>query len=270
MSSYASHLHTAVEAAKSVGQLIREAFGQNFSSQAKTNARDLVTEVDIKSQDRIISILKRDFPDIPVLAEEGEGESHRGGGNRESLHAEMLWLVDPLDGTTNFTRGIELFTVAVCLSVNRTPVAAVVYHPIFDHLYTAEKGEGAYLNAKPLQVSALRSLEEFTVSSNLSYKNQERVVILENIRRMMMCTAGLRLIFSVALELCMVGRGSFDAALIYQANPWDIAAGCLIAREAGGRVTNWAGEDWKITDSNCLASNALEHEVLLSMLYASG
>lgn len=259
MPSYASHLQTAVEAAHSAGQLIREAFGKRFSSQTKSNARDLVTEVDIHSQDRITSILKRDFPEIPILAEEGEQENHTG---------ETLWLVDPLDGTTNFTRGIELFSVAICLSVNQIPVAAVVYHPIFDHLYTAENGKGAYLNGQRLQVSGVGSLEEFTVSSNLSYKNEERVVILENIGRLMTSTAGLRLIFSVALELCLVARGSFDAALIYRANPWDLAAGSLIAREAGGRVTNWAGSDWQISDANCLASNASKHEALLAMLYA--
>jgi myo-inositol-1(or 4)-monophosphatase len=256
---FASHLRTAIEAARSAGQLIREAFGQTTSSQTKANARDLVTEVDIKSQDRITSILKRDFPDIAILAEEGDGESAGG---------ELLWLVDPLDGTTNFTRGIELFTVAICLSLDLVPVAAVVYQPIFDHLYTAERGEGAYLNAKRLSVSKTERLERFTVSSNLSYKNEERVVILENIRRLMINAAGVRLIFSVELELCMVARGSFDAALVYRANAWDIAAGCLIVREAGGAVTNWAGEDWKITDSSCLASNQLEHRAMLSMLYA--
>jgi myo-inositol-1(or 4)-monophosphatase len=261
MPSYASHLQTAVEAALCAGQLIREAFGQKVDSRTKSNARDLVTEVDIGSQERIINILKRDFPDIPIVAEEGEPQSRCG---------EMLWLVDPLDGTTNFTRGLEFFSVAICLSVNLVPVAAVVYHPIFDHLYTAESGKGAYLNGQKLQVSTIGSLEEFTVSSNLSYKNEERVVILENIRWLMMSTAGLRLIFSVALELCLVARGSFDAAMIYQANPWDMAAGCLMAREAGARVTNWSGSDWQISDANCLASNAIAHEELLSMLYAGG
>jgi myo-inositol-1(or 4)-monophosphatase len=259
MRAYTPHLRTAIEAASSAGQLIREAFGQAVSIQTKTNARDLVTEIDTRAQETIISILKRDFPNVPILAEEGERESHDAG---------MLWLVDPLDGTTNFTRGIEMFTVAICLSRDRVPVAAVVYHPILDHLYTAEIGQGAYLNAKRLSVSTTGSLDEFTVSSNLSYRNDERVVILENIGRLMMNTAGLRLIFSVELELCMVARGSFDAAVVYRANPWDMAAGCLIVREAGGRVTNWAGEDWKITDANCLASNASAHDALLSMLYA--
>jgi myo-inositol-1(or 4)-monophosphatase len=259
MRPFASHLKTAVEAATNAGQLIRDAFGQTVGVRTKTNARDLVTEVDTGSQEMIIGILKRDFPEIPIVAEEGERESHDG---------DMLWLVDPLDGTTNFTRGIELFTVAICLSVGGSPVAAVVYHPILDHLYTAERGHGAYLNTKRLSVAATMSLDEFTVSSNLSYGNEERVVILENIRRLMMKTAGLRLIFSVELELCMVARGSFDAAIVYQANPWDMAAGCLIVREAGGRVTNWSGEDWRITDANCLASNAVAHDALLAMLYA--
>jgi myo-inositol-1(or 4)-monophosphatase len=259
MASYAPHLQTAVEAAHGAGQLIREAFGRSFNSQAKSNARDLVTSVDIASQDRIIRILKRDFPEIPILAEEGEREDHSG---------EILWLVDPLDGTTNFTRGIELFTVSICLSVDLVPAAAVVYHPIFDHLYTAESGNGAYLNGQRLQVSRTGSLEGFTVSSNLSYRDEERLVILENIRRLMMSTAGQRLIFSVALELCLVARGSFDAAIIYQANPWDMAAGCLIAREAGARVTDWSGGDWRVSDANCLASNAIAHEALRSMLYA--
>lgn len=257
MPAYASHLQTAVEAASSAGRLIREAFGERHSSRAKSNARDLVTEVDIQSQAVIAEILRRDFGEIPVVAEEGR---------QESCEADTLWLVDPLDGTTNFTRGLELFTVSICLSVNLRPVAAVVYHPIFDHLYTAESGGGAWLNGRQLRVSANAALEEFTVSSNLSYHNEERLVILDNISRLMMNTAGLRLIFSVALELCLVGRGSFDAAMIYKANSWDMAAGCLIAREAGGRVSNWLGEEWRISDANCLASNGREHERLLTML----
>ena len=115
MRTYAPHLKTAIEAATSAGRLIREGFGQAVSVQAKTNARDVVTEVDTGSQETIISILKTAFPEIPILAEEGE---------RESPDADLMWLVDPLDGTTNFTRGIELFTVAICLSVDRVPVAA--------------------------------------------------------------------------------------------------------------------------------------------------
>jgi myo-inositol-1(or 4)-monophosphatase len=259
MQTYALHLKTAIEAATAAGQLIREGFGQAVNIRAKSNARDLVTEVDTRSQETIIDILKKAFPEIPILAEEGE---------REIPNADMMWVVDPLDGTTNFTRGIELFTVAICLSVNRAPVAAVVYHPLLDHLYTAEIGQGAYLNTRRLAVSAIESLDGFTVSSNLSYRNDERVVILENIAGLMMNTAGLRLIFSVELELCMVARGSFDAAVVYHANPWDLAAGCLIVREAGGRVTDWSGKDWEITDTNCLASNARAHDALLSMLYA--
>jgi myo-inositol-1(or 4)-monophosphatase len=254
-------LKTAIEAVSRAGRLVREGFGRALSVRAKTNARDLVTEVDTASQEMIVNILKGEFPDIPILAEEGA---------REIPDADMIWLVDPLDGTTNFTRGIELFTVAVCLSVGRVPVAAAVYHPVLDHLYTAEIGQGAYLNTKRLAVSEIGGLGGFTVSSNLSYRNDERTVILENIGRLMMKTAGLRLIFSVELELCMVARGSFDAALVYRANPWDMAAGCLIVREAGGQVTDWSGKDWEITDTDCLASNARAHDALLSMLYAGG
>jgi myo-inositol-1(or 4)-monophosphatase len=261
MGTYAPHLKTAIEAATSAGRLVREGFGRAISVRAKTNARDLVTEVDTASQEMIVNILKGEFPDIPILAEEGARGIH---------DTDIMWIVDPLDGTTNFTRGIELFTVAICMSVGRVPVVAAVYHPILDHLYSAEIGQGAYLNAKRLAVSEIEDLDGFTVSSNLSYRNDERAVILENIGRLMMKTAGLRLIFSVELELCMVARGSFDAALVYRANPWDLAAGCLIVREAGGRVTDWSGKDWEITDANCLASNGMAHDALLSMLYAGG
>ena len=259
MQSYAAHLQTAVEAATRAGQLIREAFGQTFSIQTKSNARDLVTDVDTRSQETIIGTLTRDFPAIPILAEEGECRAQAG---------ELLWLVDPLDGTTNFTRGIELFSVSICLSLNQAPVAAVVYQPVLDQLYTAERGQGAYLNGRRLAVSTVGALDSFTVSSNLSYRDDERLVILENIRRLIRRTAGLRLIFAVALELCMVARGSFDAALVYQANAWDMAAGCLVVREAGGKVTNWAGDEWQASDANCLASNGSRHDELLSLLDA--
>ena len=260
MPSYAPHLRTAIEAATSTRELMREAFGKTGSGQPKTNPLDLVTDIDIRSQTAILDILKRDFPDIPVLAEEGVQQASDEG---------MLWLVDPLDGTTNFVRGIELFSISICLSAGGEPVAAVVYHPLFDHLYTAARGKGAHLNARQLAVSTTDSLAGFNVSSNLSYRSDERIVIAENIRRLLMGTGGLRMLFSVALELSLVARGSLDAAVVYQANPWDMAAGCLLVREAGGRVTNWKGEDWTIADADCLASNAREHDALLAMLYTA-
>ena len=259
-----------MEAATGVRQFVREAFeqrlgGRPMSAQVKSNSRDLVTEVDVKSQTSIIDVLKRDFPDIPVIAEEGGIDDP---GSPRAQGPRMVWLVDPLDGTTNFTRGIELFTVAISLAVDDIPVVAVVYQPVLDHLYTARAGGGAFLNARRLEVSPTAALSDFTLSCNLSYRDDERLVIAENIRRLLTRTAGLRILFSVALELCMVGRGSFDAALVYRANPWDIAAGCLIVREAGGRVTNWAGDDWKIGDASCLASNAMAHDDVLATLYA--
>ena len=257
MESYEKHLKAAVSAAQAAGSLIREQFGKQAQIRTKTNLRDLVTETDTAAQQLIVDKISQSTPEIPILTEEGEPIP---------LSDELIWLVDPLDGTTNFVRGFELFTVAICLSAQQSPVASVVYNPMLGHLYTAHVGKGAFLNDNRLSVSKFDSLDRFTISSNLTYGNEERTVILKNIERLLFKVDGLRMLLSCEQELCLVSRGSFDAALMYHVNPWDVAAGCLLVREAGGSVTDWTGNPWRISDRNCVASNGRAHGSLLSLI----
>lgn len=257
MTSYDEHLHIAVEAAKSAGTIIQEQFGSSLQLQIKQNRRDIVTNVDLASESEIFRILKNRFPSIPFLSEETANSD---------ISNDPLWVIDPLDGTSNFIRGIELFTIAIALCVEAVPVVAVVYNPISHKLYTAQKGRGAFLNDHRISISDVASLEESTITMNMSYNNKEREIILENIKHVLFKIDGLRMFFSSEHELCLVAEGSSDAAVMYETHPWDVAAGCLIIQEAGGRVSNWAGENWKLTDRHCLGSNGNIHQVLLSLL----
>lgn len=257
MSAYSSQLRTAVEAAKRAGQVILTHFGTAVSQQTKTSARDIVTEVDLESEKIIISSLRQHYPSLPILSEESPSR----------VEGDTLWVVDPLDGTTNFVRGIELFSVAICLSVNSKPVVGVVYQPVLKQLFTAEIGQGSFLNGSKISVSKTPRVEEFTIASNMSYGGPDRSIILENIRRQMQVVAGIRLFLAIQLDLSMVARGSLDAALGFSASPWDVAAGCALVREAGGLVTNWDGDEWTINDRNFVASNGKDHDAILEHLF---
>jgi myo-inositol-1(or 4)-monophosphatase len=261
MAVFDAELAAAAQAAISAGEMIRERFGTRVSQRSKVNLRDLVTEVDDRSEEIIAEVLGKRMPGIPLVGEEQAKK-------RTELLAEApaLWIFDPLDGTTNFTRGLELFTVAVSYCERRRPVAGVVYHPMWEQLYTASEGGIASMNDVPLAVSTTDSIEHFTVSSNMSYENEKRIVILDNLRRFLLRIAGTRLLLSVNLELCLVARGSFDGAVIYDIDPWDVSAGALLVRQAGGRVTDWSGEEWTITSRNCLASNGRQHDELLELM----
>ncbi|MDQ5823133.1 MAG: inositol monophosphatase [Chloroflexota bacterium] len=258
MSGYSSQLRTAAEAAKLAGQVILKHFGRSVTQETKTSTRDIVTEVDLEAESIIVSNLRQHYPSVPILSEESSNK----------VAGDTLWIVDPLDGTTNFVRGIELFSVAICLSVNSAPVVGVVYQPILDQLFTAEVGVGSFLNGTRISVSKTTKLEDFTIASNMSYADPDRSIILENIRRQMQVVAGIRLFLAIQLDLSMVARGSLDAALGYSTSPWDVAAGCALVREAGGVVTNWEGGNWTVDDRNFVASNGKDHDSILELLYS--
>jgi len=199
---------------------------------------DLVTEVDYRSEEFLVTELKHRFPDHQILAEEGGGQV---GGPHQ-------WYIDPLDGTVNYAHGVPVFCVSIAYAVNGVPALAAVYDPLREELFTAERGKGAWLNDRPLKVSQATELSRCLLVTGFPYDIREtKQNNLDNFIHLSKMTQGVRRLGSAAIDLCYVAAGRFDGFWELSLKPWDLAAGILIAAEAGAKVTSVLGE------SNCLA-----------------
>ena len=241
--------------AREAGALLMQYFHQGLKIEYKGEA-DLVTAADRASEVLIRERLKSQFPSHDVLGEE-QGLSDQG--------SEYRWYVDPLDGTTNFAHGYPVFCVSMALE-NRTMgarVAAVVYDPTRDELFSAEQGRGAQINGKPIHVSKAAQLKECLVATGFPSHKRHKNPNIHFYHQITLRTHGVRRAGSAALDLCDVACGRFDGFWEFNLNPWDTAAGVLIVEEAGGRVTRFDGGPFQIDSRETLASNGLVHDVLL-------
>lgn len=249
-------LETAVEAARAAGRIHLEYRDRALNVRSKTVAGDFVTEVDALSEAAVRGIIGQAFPDHAILGEE-EGQS--GGG-------EARWIVDPLDGTVNYARGVPVSCVSVAFERAGERQVGVVLDPNRDELFTAVKGEGAFLNGRRLAVSGTPTLATpALVSTGFPYDVATNPENLEYVRRMLALGVALRRPGAAALDLCYVACGRFDAYWELGIKPWDAAAGSLILEEAGGRVTDQQGG---VTPYGrmIVATNALLHEEILAVL----
>ncbi len=247
-----------VQIAKEAGGIIRDGFGKNFSVEYKTNLSNLVTGIDKKSEETIIGFIKKEFPTHSVLAEES------GSHEKDS---EYLWVIDPLDGTTNFAHGLPIFSVSIGVQKNNEIICGVVYDVMRDAMYSAEIGGGAYCNGQRLQVSTNDDLEKsvlvtgfpYDIKNNPDHAIERFVSFLKNSR-------AVRRLGSAAIDICYVAEGVFDGFWEVHLNPWDMAAGKLLVEEAGGVVTNFSGEKIDIYSKQILASNGKVHSEMLRVL----
>ncbi len=249
-------LETAVEAAKAAGEVLLEQQRKGFSI-AKKGRVNLVTEADLASERLIVERIRNRFPAHRILAEEGG----RGGGD-----AKFRWVVDPLDGTTNYAHGYPCFCVSIGVESADELVAGVVFDPVRGELFTATRNGGAWLNGNPIHVSGEESLEDSLLCTGFSYQREEIAGNLRLFSAVMMQARSVRRDGSAALDLCCVACGRFDGFWELSLNPWDVAAGMLIVREAGGKVTRFDGTPGTIHDRECLATNGRIHEELAGIL----
>jgi myo-inositol-1(or 4)-monophosphatase len=220
----------------------------------KTNAIDLVTEADRESEQAVIRTLSRAFPDHSILAEES------GANTRRSAHR---WIVDPLDGTTNFAHGFPQFCVSIAHEHRGRLELAVVFDALKRELFVAVRGRGARLNGRPIQVSATPSLDRALLATGFPYDRRERRNFYFTFwEAFMMRTQGVRRTGSAALDLCYVACGRVDAFWEFGLRPWDVAAGALIVAEAGGQVTNLDGSALDLDAGKILASNRKLHRAM--------
>ena len=249
----------AAELARDAGAIVREGFGRRHAPERKGRI-DLVTEFDRRSEARLLERITARFPDDAVLAEES-GE--RDGGR----DAEVRWIVDPLDGTTNFAHNYPFFAVSVAAERRGEVVAGAVFDPVRDETFDAALGEGARLNGEPIHVSAIDALEDALLVTGFPYdvrEHPERHVPL--FQDFLLRAQGIRRDGSAALNLCYLAMGRFDGFWEGRLAPWDVAAGSLIVRESGGVVTDYRGGPFRIDGRQICAASPALHPRLVEVI----
>jgi myo-inositol-1(or 4)-monophosphatase len=254
--AYADRLTRAVELAQEAGALLRSGLGRVEAVEHK-GAIDLVTEFDLQSEHLLVEGLRRSFPEDPILAEEGGGAS----GDRR-------WLIDPLDGTTNFAHGLPVFSISMAYVEGGTIQLGVVYDPMRSELFQALRGEGASLNGKPIQVSREARLDRSLLVTGFPYDiRTAEETNLDHFSRLTLRAQAVRRLGSAALDLAYVAAGRFDGYWELRLSPWDWGAGILLVREARGRVTRLDGDpDVFRPPTSIVASNGRIHEAMLETL----
>ena len=252
-------LDVAILAAREAGQYLKENVGRARAIETKKGEeRNLVSEIDKGSEARIISLIKSRYPGHDILAEESGGAATSG---------TYRWIIDPLDGTTNFLHGVPIFCVSIGVEYNGEIVAGVVYDPNLDELFTAERGGGAFLNGRRLSVSSTGEMIRSLLVTGFPYdiaQNPHHAV--EHFRNFLMAASGIRRLGSAALDLCYVAAGRFDGYWEVHLQPWDMAAGKLLVEEAGGRTTDFTGAPARVHGKQIVASNGRLHGAMLDVL----
>ena len=251
-------LNIAIRAARSAGNVIIRNLGRLDSLAIHSKDRnDFVTEVDQNAEQEIISILRRAFPDHSILAEES--------GLREGN--EYQWIIDPLDGTTNFLHGFPQFAVSIALKHKGRLEHAVVYDPTRQELFTASRGGGAQLNDHRLRVTKRKGLEGALLGTGFPFKQQEHLeTYLETFKALFPTTAGIRRPGSAALDLAYVAAGRLDGFWEIGLNAWDMAAGALLVQEAGGLISDFSGDDNYLETGNVVAGSPKVFKAMLQTI----
>ena len=246
-----------LKAAHDAGALMLERFHGRFEIEHKEGVNNLVTEVDTACEAIIMDLIQTHFPDHSILSEE-DGATVQ--------HSEFQWIIDPIDGTVNFAHGVPLCCVSIAVKKNDAIVLGAIYNPMMDEFFFAEKGKGAFLNGAPISVSTKADFNSAFLVTGFPYHYDNSTDPLRVFSKLIKRGLPIRRLGSAALDLCWVACGRFDAFWEYYLNPWDLAAGLLIVREAGGSVTNFKGEQHNIFEPEMLASNGYIHADILNEL----
>ncbi len=246
-------------ALKAARGLVRD-FGEVEQLQVSVKGPgEFVTSADLRAERTLRNELSRARPGYGMLFEEG--------GEVEGTDKHHRWIVDPLDGTTNFLHGVPHFAISIALERDGEIIAGVIYEPTRDEMFWAEKGGGAYLNDRRLRVSARRQLGDALIATGIPFRERgDHPTYLATLARVMAATSGVRRFGAAALDLAYVAAGRYDGFWEIGLFPWDMAAGLLLVREAGGLVSDLAGGQGMMTSGNVLAANAHLHLPLATMI----
>lgn len=247
------------EAAITVGAFLESQVNHLSEKMIQKKAHmDFVTEIDQQSERKLVSALELILPEAGFIAE--EGTSHKKG-------ERYNWIVDPLDGTTNFIHGVIPFSISIALQDRDELVLGVVYDPIQKECFYAWKNGGAWLNGKSILVSKRETLSESLIATGFPYTDFSLIdEYMASLRELMECTHGVRRLGSAAMDLAYVAAGRYDAFYEYHLKPWDVAAGSVLVKEAGGSVCDFRGEQNYLFGENYLCSNQLIHQQFLQLV----
>ena len=252
-------IEIAIEAALEAGKLIKKFAGNVKDIEIKQGlSTNIVTEIDKESEKLIINHLRKNFPTHDFLAE--ESGSHR-------VNSEYKWIIDPIDGTTNFMHGLPIYCVSIALERNGEVVLGVVYDPNQNELFTAERGKGAFMNDERLKVSKTEKLIDSLVVTGFPYDIKDNPFhAKEHFINFLTATQAVRRLGSAALDLAYVAAGRFDGFWEVKLNPWDMAAAVLLVEEAGGKFSDFLGNPSNIYNPNVLATNGKIHNEMVAIL----
>ena len=251
----------AKEAVLAAGELVRERFGKQAGLDVEEKDRnDYVTATDMASEELIVSLLTRAYPDIPVMAEEGGG----------SVGERLFWVIDPLDGTTNFIHGYPQVGVSVALMEERRPIAGVTYDPLRDELFEATRGAGAFCNGQRLSVSPEQSLDRSLLGTGFPFRTYEYLdPYLDTFRELFLRCRGVRRAGAAVIDLAHVAAGRLEGFWELYLKPWDMAAGALMIEEAGGVVTDFFSGGEYLSAGNIVAGNGIIHGEIVKVTSGS-
>jgi len=253
-------LNIAVKAARRAGSIIERAAVSGVALEVRAKrTNDFVTQVDRAAEQAVIEVVRKAYPDHAILAEES--------GELPGAQAEYCWVIDPLDGTTNFIHGFPQYCVSIAIQQNGKPVHAVVYDPSKNELFTASRGRGAYLNDRRIRVTRCRRLEDALVGTGFPFRELSRLEqYMAQLGRVMGSSVGVRRAGAAALDLAYVAAGRLDAFWEMGLSPWDMAAGALLIAEAGGLVGDFSGESGYLESGDIAASTPKVFTQLLQAL----
>ncbi|MEE9465671.1 MAG: inositol monophosphatase family protein [Candidatus Neomarinimicrobiota bacterium] len=255
-------LEVALGAAREAGGIIMEHYRQ-LQQVEKKGAVDLVTEADLACEAAIVGTIRRSFPEHAIIAEEGDYQQVGANDHR--------WVIDPLDGTTNYVHGLPIFAVSIGFQVREETELGVVLNPAQGEEFVAVKGQGATLNGEPIHVSKVDHLQDALLVTGFAYRHDEVFFrSFDLYKELHDRCQGVRRLGAAALDLCYVAAGRLDAFYEANLNPWDICAGALVCRESGGITTDWCGKPLPFSGERVLASNGRLHEEVMAVLARVG
>ena len=252
-------LEVASQAAEEAGSLLVEHAHEERELKYKEGRANIVTDVDVLVENRIIALLQSEYPDYNVLSEESAAITN---------DSAYTWVIDPLDGTNNYVHGIPFYSVAIALTNSYEVLLGLTYDPWRKELFVAQKGAGAWLNDQPISVSERTSMEGSFIGCDMGYDAEAGAAILEGFRNSWPQMCGIRIMGSAVLGLAYVACGRLDLYMHPYLYPWDVASGILLVKEAGGKVTDWEGEPASIYDRQILAGNKTLHHQFMNLMKA--
>ncbi len=251
-------LNFAIQTAKGAGTILMEHFGNISSYECKSTPIDLLTIADTQSEAFILNEIKTTFPDHHIIAEESaivENDS------------DYRWVIDPLDGTTNFVHNLPIFAISIGLQYQEETILGVVYNPAANKCFWAEKDSGAYLNDKPIHITSTNTLYSSLLVTGFPYTHDDRFEKgFDLFKELYGNSHGVRRLGAAALDFCFVAMGRFEGFWEFGLQPWDVCAGGLIVKEAGGNVSDWDGSPMPFSGNRILATNGHIHGEMLEVL----